>query len=235
MRQLFLRVIGYLLPDALAWGSTLDTQARQFWDGLASTPAAVRAFVDGVWADIFPVLTRQLDLWEDQLIVNTTAVLSEDQRRARLDAWWKAQGGQDPRYLQDIFQANGFDVYVHEWFATAPTIPAVAGIARNPHLVLGGGPKYLMACDEVIAQCGDPEAQCGNSTNPAGRVLVNQYPGSAYVVPIASAEWPFILYIGGETYPAHASVLASRRTEFEDLVLRMCPGQQWLGMLITYV
>lgn len=236
-QALFFRVIGRLLPDAGAWSVTLDTQLRQFFYAIAATPAAIRTFADNVWGDIFPITTRQLDEWEALLILNTTAELDTAERRARLDAWWKAQGGQSPRYLRDIFLANGFDVWTHPWWDDTITYShgVLPGSVNNPLLVLGGGPVYIAACGETPDDCGEASMLCGNTSNPAGRILVNKIPGVTYSVPVDSDEWPYILYIGGEVYPAHAIVLASRKEEFEDLVLRMCPGHLQLGMLITYV
>lgn len=63
---------------------------------------------------------------------------------------------------------------------------------------------------------------------------ITEYVPRSYIVPNDPAKWPYFLYIGGQTFPDHAIVQASRRNEFETLCLKLCPTQQWLGMLIDY-
>ena len=104
--------------------------------------------------------------------------LTEQERRDRLDASWKATGGQSPRYIQDTLQAAGFDVYVHEWWIPGSE-PAV-GIKecvppRNPNNFLTNGQQASrVACGEPLAECGEPLSQCGERYNYAvGYPLVN--------------------------------------------------------------
>jgi len=104
----FLNVIKHLLPKARAWSVTIDKQLRQFFEGLASSGDDVKVFLDGVWLDVFPATTRELSAWELQFALKDTG-LSDSARRDRLDATWKAVGGQSPRYIQDTLQANGLD------------------------------------------------------------------------------------------------------------------------------
>lgn len=47
--------------------------------------------------------------------------------------------------------------------------------------------------------------------------------------------WPYFIYLGGATFPAHVSVPASRRAELERLVLKLRPTHQWVVMLVDYV
>ncbi len=93
-------------------------------------------------------------------------------------------------------------------------------------------------------QCGDPDAYCGNPDAQCNGFLVND-PG--YIVnldltprppprvPENPARWPFFLYIGGETFPDHAEVDETRRAEFERLLLKLRPAQQWVVTLVDYV
>jgi hypothetical protein len=55
-----------------------------------------------------------------------------------------------------------------------------------------------------------------------------------YLIPNNASTFPYYLYIGGETFPDQASVLASRQNEFEALCLKICPAQLWLGILVIY-
>lgn len=61
------------------------------------------------------------------------------------------------------------------------------------------------------------------------------YVDKEYTVPDDSQYFPHFLYIGGEVFPALAEVSADRQREFEDLCLRICPTEKWLGILVNYV
>lgn len=269
----FLRIFKHLLPNARAWRITVDKKLRQFFAGLSGVGEDVKTFFDGVWLDIFPETTREIDAWEQQFGLRDTG-LTEQQRRDRLDATWKALGGQDPKYIQDTLQANGFDVYVHEWWepGTEPA-PGVKQCVtpRNPLMWLRReftGVTLLVECGETFAQCGEPFAEAGNRLEPAGYPLVNKIFETVpdllplcgesiaecgepealcgnyfefreslrqYIVPTDPAKWPYFLYIGGETFGTLAQVDPKRRDEFEALCLKICPAQQWLGILVEYV
>jgi hypothetical protein len=254
----------HLLPRARAWQIKLASPLRDFFLALTDTPSDARDFVDAVRNDIDPQTTRELALWEDQFGLSDTG-LTDQQRRDRLDATWAATGGQSPRYLQDLFQAHGFDVYVHEWWevpAAAPPVP------RNPNdHISSSGILYVPELGEPLAECGEATALLGNSVNARGYPLVNkiettttQFLGAGdpamqlgeseallgnhtsvsfgevtYLVPVDVTLYPFFLYIGGQTFPDQANVDGQRRDEFEELLLRYCPGHLWLGVLVDYV
>lgn len=270
--MMFLRVFKHLLPQARAWRLTVDKRLRQVFQGLAGSAADVKTFTDRVWGDIFPGTTRELSAWENQWGLRAVG-LNEQQRRSRLAAAWQALGGQDPRYIQDTLQANGFDVYVHEWWepGTEPALGVKAcATPRNPLLYLrrdSTGAPILVECGELFAECGEPSAEAGNSLSPAGYPLVNRvfpttpgfivlagevfaecgeeeaesgnYEGFRvgelnYTVPSDPDKWPYFLYIGGQDFPELAVVDPKRRQEFEELCLKICPLQQWVGILVSY-
>lgn len=318
-------VIKHLLPDATAWSLTIDKQLRQFFKALSvSVGDDFRQFYDDIYDDLNPQTTRFLDVWEKQFGLPNT-IQNEQACRDRLDAAWKALGGQSPRYIQDTLQGAGFNVFIHEWWelplqrtplyvATCGAVEISCGavgascgakvdgsprrVPRNPLLYLRRGTtdtEYNTTCGTVAASCGNPkstcgsrstalstfqytvtcgavgascdavEASCGASLQPTGFPLVNKifqpkgkniscgseeascgnesascgsiittYSLKEYVVPEIPSLWPYFLYIGGEVFPEHATVPSTRKNEFETLCLKICPGQQWLGMLIDY-
>lgn len=271
--MMFLRIFKHLLPRARAWRITVDKKLRQFFEGLSGVGTDVKTFFDDIWLDIFPETTRELDAWENQFALRDTGI-TEQQRRGRLAATWKALGGQDPRYIQDTLRGAGFDVYVHEWWepGTEPG-PGVKQCVtpRNPLMYLRReftGVTLLVECGEALSACGEVFAQAGNQLEPTGYPLVNKIfettpdilplCGEAlaeagepealcgnyfefrdtlreYIVPQDPAKWPYFLYIGGETFGDLAQVDPKRRDEFEALCLKICPTQQWLGILVEYV
>ena len=174
----FLRMFKHLLPNARAWNLTANKQLRQFFDGLSGTGTDVKAFFDGVWGDLFPQTTRDLDGWESQFALQDTG-LTEQERRDRLDGTWKALGGQDPNYIQTTLQNAGFPVFVHEWWepGTEPVVGVKACVTpRNPFLYLRPNSNLFSGvdCGEPLAQCGEEFAQCGNSLTGVGYPLVNK-------------------------------------------------------------
>jgi uncharacterized protein YmfQ (DUF2313 family) len=262
MSGTFLRVFQHLLPKAKAWQLTTNKQLRQFFDGLTGPLGDdVKGFADSVFDDIDPQKTRELDAWDAQFGLNGTD-LTEQERRDRLEATWQALGGQDPRYIEDTLRGAGFDVYLHEWWSdTVPTARnplSVLNDGLNPI-------QYIANCGAQKANCGYSEAVCGATVQPTGYPLVNKiqealttaicgaaamscgnaeavcgaraavYASKQYIVPSDVDKWPYFLYIGGQTYPDHATVPITRKNEFETLCLKICPTQQWLGMLIDYV
>ncbi len=88
-------------------------------------------------------------------------------------------------------------------------------------------PDPFVLCGEVDVLCGEPDAQCGNFL--AFKEILRPY-----TIPMDISKYPYFLYIGGQTFPDQASIPASRQDEFEDLCLKLCPMQQWLGILVTF-
>jgi len=104
--SLFFRVIEHLLPSARAWRLSAEKCLKKFFEGFTGLGDDSKLFIDQVWEDIDPQLTRQLDLWDRQFGLPSSG-LTEQERRDRLEARWKAKGGQDPRYIQDTLQTAG--------------------------------------------------------------------------------------------------------------------------------
>jgi hypothetical protein len=127
-----------LLPTGKAWRIVVDKTLRRFFEGLAEQPQETKGYVDQVFLDLFPPTTRQLGLWCEQFGVWPSP--SDSRRRRALDASWKATGGQSPRYIQDVLQAAGFDVYVHEWWWNVPIIESeLSGSGTLPPTITVSG------------------------------------------------------------------------------------------------
>lgn len=228
--SLFFRIYQHLLPRARAWRLTTEKTLRSFFEGISAAPSDARDFVDGVWLEIFPSSTNELVAWEEQF--GLFAAEETADRIANLEAEWAAQGGQDPKYLQDTVQAAGFPLYIHEWWSSGPD----PYVPRDPRLYTD---QPLIG----TVQCGEPLAQCGEETAQANGFLANE-PG--YIVNLdltprppprvsdKPADWEHFLYWGAETFPNKITVPSVRRRELERLVLRLCPSQQWLVMLVIY-
>lgn len=238
--MIFFRQLRHLLPRAKAWSLTIDKQLRQFFDGLSILGSDFKVFVDDVYDDLFPNTTRELDAWEAQFGLTDPVGLTTQQRRDRIDAAWKEKDGQSPRFIQDALQAAGFNVFLHFWFVpgTEPAVDVKAcATARDPadfvaegnflvNKIIVTSPLFLAVCGEAGAQCGEADIQCGNF-----RVLKDV--PTVFPAPTDPAKFPYVLYIGAETFPGSAQLDITRRQEFEALLLQICPAQQWLGLLVN--
>ena len=262
--NLFFRIFEHLLPRSRAWQMKVESYLRSFFMGLVGLPSDSRDFIDQRYLDTQPQDTTQLPEWEEQWALVASG-LTDQERRARLDAAWKLKGGQDPRYIQDTLIAHGFDdVFIHEWWEVPAGAPPVA---RNPNLyLLGGAPVYIVECGEALAECGEALAECGNTLGVLGYPLVNKIVTSEasfvgmgesqldmgeptalmgegettvfgvveYSITADPERWPYFLYFAGATFPDGGTVPVLRRVEFEDLLLSICPGHLWLGIMVTY-
>lgn len=224
------RTLQHLLPDGAAWRSTIDKLLRRLFAGLVGEPEAIVQFVDDITDDLYPQTTRELEAWETQFGLRGYG--TEQERRDILEATWQATGGQSPRYLQDVLQGAGFDLYVHEWWSSGPPY-----VARDPR-------SYTNQPLIGTVQCGEPLAQCGEETALANAFLANEpgyivnltlQPAAPPPVPSDSSRWPFFVYVCGATFGTVVDIESNRRAELEELLLKHFPAHLWIVTLINWV
>jgi hypothetical protein len=242
----FVRTLIHLLPRAWAWRVTQRTNLRRFFDGLGPAFDDAKAGIDEPWEQLSPATTTELAEWERQFGLQPNP--NEAIRRLNLAAEWRATGGQSPAYVQDVLQTAGFDVYVHEWWSSGPP----TYVTRNPHdyteIPLIGTVQCTPETYRFDGQplCSDglpdylgrlvPQYQCNAFLVNDPHYLVNKLLTQEAPPPIPNdpAVYPFFFYVGGETFPNHATVPASRRAEFERLLLKLRPLHLWIVTLIDY-
>lgn len=95
------------------------------YDGMI---APIIPIQDQKFLDQFPTWTNKVSDWE-----TATGILPKTGSRSVLEARFKAQGGQSPKYIQDTLRGAGFDVYVHEWW------DPYTDATRNPLVFLSNG------------------------------------------------------------------------------------------------
>jgi hypothetical protein len=243
---MFFRVIQHLLPTGAAWRTTVTKTLRKFFLGLSQAPEDARTYIDLVLLDVFPDTTRELATWEAQFGLTPAATADEATRRLALAAEWAAGGGQDPTYIQGVLQTAGFDVYVHEFWTSGPPY-----IARDPR-------SYTTPPEFGTAQCNGTDAlgqaQCGDGL-PGHEVDadVSQYQCDRFLqndphyfanknltdvapppIPDDPARWQYFLYVGAQNFPDYAEVPLERKAEFERLILKLRPLQNWIVTLIDF-
>lgn len=225
------RTLLLLLPTGRSWRSATASRLRAYLTGLAGEGDAVREQADLALDDLYPSTTRELAMWEDRFGVVSTG--SDSVRRQRLAAEWRATGGQSPDYLQDVVQAAGFPLYIHEWWSSGPG----PYVARDPRDYTTQPLIGTVQCGEALAECGEPDALCNAFLANEPGYFVNLALTSAAPPPVPSdsSTWPFFVYWGGETFDDRVEIDETRRGELERLLRQLNPGHLWIVTLIDYV
>ncbi|HEY3494146.1 MAG TPA: putative phage tail protein [Polyangiaceae bacterium] len=233
---MFFRVFQHLLPRSQAWRTTTQKKLRGFFEGLAEEPARIRQYYDEIYLDLFPDTTRELAQWEAEFGLEPNS--DEGTRRLRLAAEWQASGGQSPRYVQDVLQTAGFPVYVHEWWESGPPYVSV----RDPNAYTELPTIGTSQCDGTMgtdqAQCsalaGQPQCDAFLANDPGYIVNLDLTPRPPPPIPDDEDAWRGFMYVGGETFPDVVVIPASRREEFQRLLMKLRPLHLWVVTLVQY-
>lgn len=221
----------HLLPTGRAWSLTVSKRLRQFFTGLVGPLADAQDYQDVAYNDVRPQYTTKLSEWEFQFGIFVSAATEQD-RRDRLTAAWRALGGQDPRYLQDTVQAAGFPLFIHEWWVPGSEPP----VARNPNAYIApdNGAWVTVKLGAPGVQLGRPSTQLGKARKL--RYLIDDNLPDPPVWPQNDqTKWPYFLYFGGETFGDVVTLPAAREAELRTLILKLCPAQLWCGLLVEFV
>lgn len=251
-----LRTLLRLLPRGFAWLVPRNGVFHALLKAVSAVGEQYRAFVDIVWANIFPDTTEKLTKYEQQFALFDDPDLSEAERRQRIAARWAALGGQSPAYIRETLVAGGFpQLYVHEWFE--PDSDPV--VTRSPLISQAATDAQFGVSQFGVPQFGGvvPEAP-----QPRGFVLVNnrlsdpRYIVRESVTPSTGPSFgseafgtgaqfgglggapqdvrPYYLYIGAETFGDVATVPANKRRELIALLLKICPAHLWLILIVEF-
>jgi len=87
--------------------------------------------------------------------------------------------------------------------------------------------NYTILCGEPVAECGESFAECGEFD----KIITTQ---KDYAIPNDPRRWRYFAYFGAEIFPNLAEIPIARKDEFENLLLKLCPLQLWLGILVKY-
>jgi hypothetical protein len=160
--------------------------------------------------------------------------------------WWFPIAGDPPFYNPQV--KDPFNYLRKTYLPGSPTPIALCG---DPDILCGEVDALCGNIDEKIGYplvnkiwtsrevfnvvCGESEALCGQS-----EALCGQYEDvidtmKVYELPTDPTKWPFFVYIGGSEFPNLASVDQTRKDEFEDLCLKICPMHLGIGVLVKYL
>ncbi len=241
----FFRQFKHLLPDAKAWRLTIEKTLREFFQGLADgAPTDARDYIDDVYDDLLPPTTRELTEWEQQFGLIDAS--TDAARRLNIAAAWAETGGQSPSYIQGQIQAAGFtDVFIYDWWSSGPGpyVPRDPRLHTNQPLIgsvrCSAFPSQTR-CNSGFDAFGDPITGQGRCNaflaNEIGYIVNDTLRNDAPPrVPDDSDFWPYFLYFASATFPTPAQVPNARRAEFERLVLKLIPTQNWVVLIVDYV
>ena len=226
----YLSLFKHLLPKGRAWALLAGKTITKFFDALKVIIEDARGYFDTVYDSRFPAFTDSISEWLSEF--NLISSGDEAIDRQSLAGAWRLNEYQSPKVIQDTLQAAGFDLYVYEWWLDGSNPP----IPKNPFQYLGGSIFYTTRCGGSSARCGNPEARCGNGDEANGDVLVNKTGlPQVNIIPQDQDKWPYFMYIGSANFPVQADIPAARKNELETLLLKICPSEQWIGLMINFV
>ena len=239
-------------------------QITEFFEGLTSLPENIRIYIDSIWDDIYPSTTRQLTEWENQFGLPNTITDEQERRdrlAARWQAlggqspryiqdtlqaagfdvyiheWWELPRTEPPVVRNPLLVLND-GTGVTKFIMSDGVLEANDGAADandGSSIDPTGYALINKILSPVTGAIGDGSVLMNDGGSEAndGAVEVSYQP-KPFVIPGDSSKWPYFLYIGGQVFPDHATIPASRRNEFETLCLKICPSQQWLGILVNF-
>lgn len=255
-------MINSLLPKGPIWEPKEGGFYDKLLDGLASGAEYVRADLDDLSEVRNPNTTQVLtDLEREYGFTPNPTNLTEAARRARVSSRkynLNRNGGLD--HLQNALDAAGFDVLVH---ANDPAVDPAIFLAQAFQMVAGGANAYagvpgayassvggeLLVNGDLVYQIPGFLSQAG-SMNAGGENHwagfgegVTQVPVQ-YDIPTSPDDWPLVFFVGGEatrdaltdelTNIDLGSVPNQRKTEFQQLILRIKPIHTWAALIVNY-
>lgn len=153
--------------------------------------------------------------WEQRLgMVDGSASTLSDRKSAilrKINHPGDIKARQSHDYLQDQLQSAGFNVFVHE---NIPEIPILGQVIQSGQI-----------------QCGP--YQCG--TAPFLNKVVNNIDEAIDATFVTGTDFKSVFTIGGAVLGSSTTVLAVRKDEFRQLILKIKPVQTQAFLRITYV
>jgi hypothetical protein len=113
--DLILKSIQSLFPKGAVWtGLWKDGDFKNQLAGISVEFARVKEAGDQIPYDFFPDTTELLDEWEEAFNLSDSSLLTEDERRARIQSRWEmfGKGSMQEANMEALFLASGFNVNV---------------------------------------------------------------------------------------------------------------------------
>lgn len=221
-------VFDRLLPRSRAFGLVIDRTFRRFFHGLGILPKTLQEHIAGLVLEAFPATTNYLADWS--LFLGSPETLTAGE----LEDLWAEPGGQTPRYIQDLLQVYGFDVYVHEWWVPDSCPPE----ARNPIVLVPTSRVLVNDLTHIerkwAHQFGDGFSQFQSDND----VRFGEYDGyhwvpKIYPTPDDPREYPTYWYVCGETWPEYAEIPEEGLRTLIRLIYKLKPVHTRVILRVT--
>ena len=232
--DLILKLAKQLFPTGRAFKMPANSVFEKLEKGLAQSES--RAYADGlsVLDSILPDNANfsqdDATQWETRLglIVNSGATLSDRKLaiRRKMNHPGSIKARQNYLYLEGQLQAAGFDVYVHEnrfsdgmggyYTKTPEDIIGLydAGVAEHSDDIDHGDVDHGAVYDHLVVN------------------NINEDKDSVFDI---GDNYRSTFYIGGPYLGEYAEIIAERKDEFRQLILKIKPAQTVGILFIAYV
>lgn len=142
-----------------------------------------------------------------------------------------------------ITARNPNQILVDLWrtYTAGPDSDTGSPLAETGVVVLNGSENLLVNKGPEVASfdfqtyTAGPDSDTGSPLAETGARTGVSFAPVSYDIPQDEESWRFFIYVGGETFPDIAEVPLERKDEFERILLKFIPFQQWIGLLINYV
>ena len=251
------------LPDGTAHNIAKGGDLDKLWDGISDSQEATRIRLKKLADQRNPFETDMLeDLERDYGIRNDPRLTDAEQRKKLAGRMFAGTDTGAADYLQSQLQAAGFDLQVYQ---NDPAVDPDLFVSGNFNLQIDGDNAFVGRIDAFLRQTGGelivsgidgmtvvdtlsvigPGSFCGNANMFCGRFDDSRIDPKIYTVPTESGYWPSIFFVGGDatrdpitnaiTEIELAEVLAIRRPELRDLIIRYKPMKTWAAVIINYI
>jgi hypothetical protein len=206
-------MIDDIRPKGPAHDPAPDGDLDLLLDGMADNYEIVRAFVSTLSDTRDPKKTPVLSDLEAEYGIPTSTLLSEADRRLRLDEFANGGDGNGTEDdLQDALRNAGFDVYVYQ---NDPAVDPAIFLEQAFQMVADGDNAYAGRADAFAGRVGGELLVNGDVfktsrvfTSVAGTFYAGDGTGAGeyddlliekieYPIPTDPADWPLVYFVGG--------------------------------------
>ena len=263
--DLFFRIFEHLLPRSRVWQIKVASRLRELFSGLTGLPNDARTFIDQRYDDIFPSTTSALPDWENQWGLSPVGLTEAERRTRLDSTWKLEGGQSPKYLQDTLHTRGFTTVFIHEWWEVPAASPPVARnpnlyLSGGEPIYIAEAGEALAEAGEALAEAGNtggvlgyalvnkiqtvspfsvgmgnPNLDMGAATAVMGGSNGETLGTVQYALPLDTTLFPYFLYFGGEVFGDTATIPALRREEFENLILSICPGHLWLGVIANYV
>lgn len=218
-------VVKRVFPKGLAFRFFVGSQYREFTEGLSVEPGRIAEFFQKVLESGVPgyIPEEALDDWEFFLNLDKNDSLTTKSRNDRIAGKISAQGGQGPKYIQNILQDAGYPVYVTE------NVPQVDPTTKTG-LLIPGPPTYSIISLYAASLGG---FTLGGRT--LGQKQFSDIVEDVVTIPVIPNRYIFIWFLTGPTgIDDFVDLPNISRDDFIKQILQIKPAHTWVIAQVNF-